>query len=265
MRIFDNHVHVTPESLDFFASAFMSRGGTGINLVNLSENCNSLDDFTRVYHETEVIAGKLKEKGLEVVVSIGPYPVNLIEMTAKIGRESAKDVFKKAIDVAIGEIADGRANAIGEVGRPHFPTDEKIVEDSEEIMRYIFEGTKDNDIPVILHTESIDAEGMCSIMRIAGDVGKESKVVKHFSLPIFEKNCGIVPSVPASRSNARAAPWGREGFFLETDFAGDMGKPNFVLPPDSVPKRVQMLVQEGVDTEKIATSMEFYRKFYSLD
>ncbi|MCW6159135.1 MAG: hypothetical protein LVQ63_06640, partial [Thermoplasmatales archaeon] len=133
------------------------------------------------------------------------------------------------------------------------------------IMDYIFQMTADKDIPVILHTESLDSSGMCELMKKARRNGKNSFVVKHFSSPIFTENCEIVPSVPAGRSNARAAPWGKTGFFLETDFAGDENNPNFVLPADSVPKRVTMLIQEGVDKDRIEVSMNFYREFYRLD
>jgi TatD-related deoxyribonuclease len=216
------------------------------------------------YRETIALSRILRAKGLEVVVSIGPYPVNYIEMKGKIGRRESMEVYKKAVDAAILLIEKGEANAIGEVGRPHFGTEFGIIEDSNSIMEYIFQTTADKNIPVILHTESLDSKGMCEVMEMAKKNGKSSLVVKHFSSPIFTENCGIVPSVPAGRKNARAAPWGERGFFLETDFAGDENNPNFVLPADSVPKRVNMLVQEGIEEERIERAMEFYLDFYGL-
>ncbi len=265
MKIFDNHVHLTHSSIDFFIKTFTSAGGTSINLVNLTENCYSLQDFEMKYRETIVISRILRAKGLDVAVSIGPYPVNYVEMKQKIGRRESMEVYKKAVDVAILHIEKGEANAIGEVGRPHFETEFGIIEDSNSIMEYIFQTTADKNIPVILHTESLDSKGMCDVREMAKKNGKNSLVVKHFSSPIFTENCGIVPSVPAGRKNARAAPWGEGGFFLETDFAGDENNPNFVLPADSVPKRVAMLIQEGVDKDRIERSMGYYSEFYRLD
>ncbi|MCL5789077.1 MAG: TatD family hydrolase [Candidatus Thermoplasmatota archaeon] len=265
VKIFDNHVHVTPSSIDFFTSVFTKAGGTSINLVNLTEECLSLDDFRKKYEETISISRTLRERGLEVVVSIGPYPVNIIEMRRLLEREKVLELYRKAVDVAIKLIEEGKANAIGEVGRPHFDTSAEIIEDSNTIMEYIFQESADREIPVILHTESLDSRGMCEIMEMARRSGKYSKVVKHFSQPIFKENCNIIPSVPAGRKNSRSAPWGEKGFFLETDFAGDASKPNFVLPADSVPKRVAMLRQEGVEEDRLERSMSFYREFYGVE
>ena len=262
MIIFDNHVHLKDESIDYFYKRFGMNGGTGLNIVNLTENCFTIDSFVKKYRETELIAKKIMEKGLDVVITIGPYPVNIIEMLKYMEIKEAVSLYEKAIDISVQEIIEHRADAIGEVGRPHFQVDKKIIDASNEIMSYIFSVSKDNDIPVILHTESLDSQGMCGIMELASRVGKRDRIIKHFSQPIFSDNCGIIPSVPANRKNARNVPWGNEGFFLETDFAGDINKPNFVLPADSVPSRIKMLLQEGVEEESINKSMEFYRKFY---
>ncbi len=264
MEIFDNHVHITPESLEYFVNEFRKKGGTGANIVNLTEGCENTDSFLEKYRETEILASKIKEKGIETVVTIGPYPVNIVEMIKHMELKEIINIYEKAVDLAVRDIIEQKAHAIGEVGRPHFPVDESIMEASNHIISYIFYASKDNDIPVILHTESLDSDGMCSIMKMASLAGKKDKVVKHFSQPIFTENCGIIPSIPANRKNARLAPWGKEGFFLETDFAGDISKPNFVLPVDSVPKRIMMLIQEGIDRERIEISMNFYKKFYKL-
>lgn len=264
MIIFDNHVHLKNESIDFFVKKFKKNGGTSLNLINLTEDCFTAEEFKIKYLHTEKIASILRSHDLEVVITIGPYPVNIIHMNKHKSIEECIDLYKKAVDAAVREVNEGRAHAIGEVGRPHFPVPETIMEASNNILSYIFSVTSDNSIPVILHTESLDTKGMCEIMKLAERNGKKDKIVKHFSQPIFNENCSIIPSVPASRKNARLAPWGQEGFFLETDFAGDINNPNFVLPADSVPGRVKMLVQEGVAEEKIETSMKFYRSFYNL-
>lgn len=264
MKIFDNHVHLRPDTVQFFLKAYKKAGGTSLNLVNLTESCFTIEEFISKYEETISISNSLRENGLEVVVTIGPYPVNYITLWEKLGSVRGKEVFQKAIDKAITMIEEGKANAVGEVGRPHFQVDPDILQESNEIMEYIFQATSDKAIPVILHTESLDVTGMCKIMEMARKKGKESLVVKHFSQPIFDENCGIVPSVPANRKNGRNAPWGRTGFFLETDFAGDEKNPNFVLPPDSVPRRVTMLLQEGIEREKIESSMSFFEDFYKL-
>ena len=173
MEIYDNHVHLTSSSIDFFLNVFTKAGGTSLNLVNLTEDCFLLEDFERKYDQTISISKILEEKGLHVVVSIGPYPVNYVEMREKIGKDKALEIYRKAVDSAVRRVEEGMANAIGEVGRPHFPTSQEIVEESNGIMEYIFQSTSDNDIPVILHTESLDSTGMCDVMKMARNSGKE--------------------------------------------------------------------------------------------
>lgn len=264
MKIFDNHVHLRRDTVDFFLQRFLKKGGNGINLINLTEGCLNLEQFKTKYDETILLSQKLRKEGLTVVTTIGPYPVNYIGLRETLGKEKSMNLYFKAIDSAIRLIEDGNANAIGEVGRPHFDTPKEIISESNEIISYIFASTKDKDIPIILHTESLDSKGMCELMELAKKNGKKDRIVKHFSQPVFVENCGMIPSVPASRKNARLAPWGKQGFFLETDFAGDESDPDFVLPADSVPSRVAMLLQEGVEEDKIEYSMSFFERFYNL-
>jgi len=141
MRIFDNHVHLRSSSIDFFLNAFKKAGGTSINLVNLTEDCFSLEEFKRRYEETINISRILREKGLEVVVTIGPYPVNIITMKERMGIGETVEIYRNAVDAAIRLIEEQRANAIGEVGRPHFDTSDEIKEGSKVIMEYIFQST----------------------------------------------------------------------------------------------------------------------------
>jgi TatD-related deoxyribonuclease len=81
-------------------------------------------------------------------------------------------------------------------------------------------------------------------------------VIKHYCGPLVlaDEHHGLVPSVICGRSNLRAAlqkdPDGR--FLLETDYIDEPTRPNVVMPPDTVPKRVLGLLQNGEMTEAAA-------------
>ena len=262
LTIFDNHVHIKNEAIDFYVKIYKKHGGTALNLVNLTESCGNLECFIAEYERNIKVSKILRENGLEVVVTIGPYPVNIIDMHRYYNSGEIFEIYRNATRKAIKLIDEGKANAIGEVGRFHFEVDKIYQEEANEILKMIACEAHDQNIPIIIHSESLDDRGMCELFNDLNKNCGNLKIVKHFSRPIFNLNCGIIPSVPASRDNARKAPWGKKGFFVETDFAGDESNPNFVLPPDSVPKRVKMLIQEGVEIDDINTSMNFYREFY---
>ncbi len=262
LTVFDNHIHLKNESLDFIISTFKNEGGTGLNLINLTEDCQNIECFVSEYERNIRLSKLLRDKGLDVIVTLGPYPVNIMRLREKLSFSDTYEIYEKATDEAIKAVNENHASAIGEVGRFHFPIDERLQEEANTILKMIAAKAHDFDIPLIIHSESLDENGMCELLAfLEKGVGK-LKVVKHFSQPVFNLNCSIIPSVPASRKNARMAPWGKKGFFLETDFVGDYRKPNYVLPPDSVPKRIKMLLQEGVDPDDINKSMEFYKEFY---
>jgi Predicted metal-dependent hydrolase (urease superfamily) len=262
LTIFDNHVHIKNETIDFYVQGYKKSGGTALNLINLTENCVNLECFIAEYERNIKVSRILRESGLDVIVTIGPYPINILAMHRIFNSTEIFEIYRMATKHAIKLISEGKANAIGEVGRFHFEVERTYQEEANEILKMIACEAHDQNIPLIIHSESLDDRGMC---QLSNDLTKSCgnlKIVKHFSKPIYNLNCGIIPSVPASRDNARKAPWGKKGFFLETDFAGDENNPNFVLPLDSVPRRVKMLMQEGVDIDNINSSMNYYKDFY---
>ncbi len=255
---YDNHLHLSPSGRNIDAlKEFKAAGGTGLTLVTLpypEVMISDETDFMRSFKITLSLAEKGREMtGLDINVSVGPYPVLLIPLAERFGLERAERMMIKGMEDAASLVADGKANSLGEIGRPHFPVDDqRIMDASNRILLRGMELAHEVDCPVIIHCESepYTDGSLADMARQAGlDPGK---VIKHSSPPWVteEETHGVMPSIPASRSLIREALSKSGRFMIETDFIDDPNKPNAIMAVTSVPKRVKGLSQSGELSEE---------------
>lgn len=252
--IFDNHLHLNPEGRLLEAvDMFRKSGGDSFNLVNLPDNYLPLENYyAELYERTIKIADMIKsERGLEVPVTLGPYPLDYLRFKEK-GFDPVEEL-RKGVDLAARYISEGRAHAIGEVGRPHFPVPEEVMEHSNSIIEYSMEKAGELHCPVILHTDDLGPEGYKLMEKLALKAGlKLSMVVKHHALPEdLAIESLIQKSILASKSNTRKAAASGKPFLLETDYVDDINLGWKVIPPDSVPRRAILLKSELPQWESI--------------
>jgi TatD-related deoxyribonuclease len=193
-----------------------------------------------------------EKTSVKVYTSLGPYPVELLRLEEKIGLEKGKGVMLRGMDIAGKFVEEGQAVALGEIGRPHFPVSEKIMEISNEVMKYGMQLATDIGCAVVLHTESASPEVFKELAELADSVGlPRNKVVKHYSPPIVreEDNYGLFPSVLAGEKAVKEALSKGTRFMLETDFLDDPKRPGAVLGIKTVPKRTKALLEEGILSE----------------
>ena len=250
--IYDNHIHMDPKGRNLAAiKDFVEAGGTGFTLVNMPYHhipVSTSEDLLKGYETTMSQAITVREKfGLKVNVAVGPYPVLLIGLAERFGIEEAEKIMIRGMDIAAELVAEGRVEAIGEVGRPHFPVSDQINEASERILQYGMEKARECSCPVIIHSESSD-----ETMQWLADVADKARldrgmVIKHVSPPLVleSENKGILPSVAASRSSIREAVSKGNRFMLETDYIDSLERPDVVLPVTTVPKRIKGLLSSG--------------------
>ncbi len=260
--VYDNHIHLRPDGEGIAAlKRFQKAGGTGLTLVNLPYphiEVKDVEGFREGYGLTIRTAEKAREETeLTVNVAIGPYPVTFLHLREAIGVERAYEEMIKAVDIAAGLVQEGMAQAIGEVGRPHFPSDEEAMELSNEILLHAMRSAAECSCPVIIHSESATVETMEGFARMADAAGLErGMVVKHLAPPLTtrEESFGLIPSLPASRSAIRQALQKGGEFLIETDFIDDPQRPGAAMDVVSVPKRVKGLMQSGEFSEEQAYS-----------
>ena len=195
------------------------------------------------------------ETDLLINIAVGPYPVLIIPLAETYGLEKAEEIMIKGMEDAARDVAEGKAVAIGEIGRPHFPVSAEIREASDRILLRGMELAKENRVPVIIHCES-DENTDRSLAELADTAGLDrGMVVKHSSPPWVtpEETHGVMPSIPASKSNLKEAlAKGTDRFMMETDYIDDPEKPGTIMSVNTVPKKVTAWVSNGqVSSESI--------------
>ena len=212
--ILDNHAHLEPlvgrhvEAVRDFERA----GGTHIIISHLPYDhlrVSTADDFRRGFEETVRLKDRVNaETGVKAYATVGPYPVELLRLEKAEGLERAKETMIRGMDIAAEFVREGKAIAIGEVGRPHFPVPKTLLDASNEIMAYAMRLGKELGCAVVLHTESATPESMLELAEMADRAGLPRwRLVKHYCPPLVleEENHGLMPSVLAGKDAVKEA------------------------------------------------------------
>ena len=257
MLIFDNHLHLRRDGrfLDAVLD-FKKSGGTHFVLCHLPMINLVIKDknYESSFQVTLDMADEIRSKiDIEVFVTVGPYPVDYINLKKKFGRKQTIDIMKEGMDCASSLCEEKKCIAIGEIGRPHFPVNKQIIDDSNSILFYGMEKANEVGVPVVLHTESTTPIQCKELMEMGKKAGlPPNKIVKHYSPPLIlkDENYGLMPSVLASRKNIQDALQKGFRFMMETDYIDDLRRPGAVLSPKTVPKRTHEMIEKGLLTEE---------------
>ncbi|HIH00505.1 TPA: metal-dependent hydrolase [Thermoplasmata archaeon] len=259
--ILDNHVHLEPRigrNVDAVRD-FERLGGTHLIVSHLPYSevrVNSAEDFRSSYDVTVSTVERINsETGVKAFATVGPYPVELLGFERRLGLEAGKDMMIAGMDIAAEFVREGKALAIGEVGRPHFPVPEDVWKASNEILLHGMRLAQEVDCAIVLHTESGTPRTMVELAEMADSVGLDrGRVVKHYSPPAVlpEENSGLMPSVLAGKEAVQEALSKGTRFMMETDFLDDPRRPGAVLAITTVPKRTKTLIERGQMTEEQA-------------
>lgn len=259
--ILDNHVHLEPckgrnvEAVRDFARA----GGTHLIVSHLpydEARVHSAADFRKGYDITVSMVERINsETGVKAYATVGPYPVELLRLEKRLGLEKAKGIMIDGMDIAAEYVREGKALAIGEVGRPHFEVSSLLMEASNDILLHGMSLAREVDCAIVLHTEVGSKESMTALAKMADKAGLDrARAVKHYSPPIVlpEENSGLMPSVLAGKDAVREALSKGTRFLMETDFLDDPSRPGAVMAITTVPKRTVGFIERGLMTEEQA-------------
>lgn len=255
--VLDNHIHLQEQGDNIEAvKRFERAGGTHLILSHLPyHDLRGWDEngYEPIYERTVRLAERCSKKtSIQIFTTLGPYPVDLVDLEKKVGLEKGEKILMEGMDLASKYIEQEKAIALGEIGRPHFDVSKEIFEASNRIMKYGMERAAELDCPVVLHTESTTPDICKEIGELADDVGlKRGKVVKHYSPPLVteDENHGLFPSILASAKNIKKAISKSNRFMLETDYLDDPKRPGAVLGIKNVPKKTRQLYEEGIIKE----------------
>ena len=272
----DNHIHVDSingEGPIETANKFHRAGGSYMIIPNkptwtVSDDCSFKDAMELVIEYVEEINRITEVKAFAVV---GAHPAEL-SRRIKAGEdiENAEKLMRKALETAQSLVLEGKAVAIGEVGRPHYPVSSEELDVHNRLISHAMELAKDAGCPVQLHTESAGPEQFLEFAQMADKVGiPRNKIIKHFSGPFVlkEENHGLIPSLIATKDVVKDGLKKGKILLMETDYLDDITRPGAVLGPKTVPRRTIEMINSGLLSEDDAYTIHVdnVEKIYGVD
>ena len=266
--ILDNHFHLNRNGRFLEAARdFKHAGGTDLVLVHcpdFSAPPTTKKGHTETYADTVKMAEEVrKEIGLGVRVVLGPHPAAFaqqfsawIEESGEQGAERAMENYRNSIDAALAFVHEGKAHAIGEVGRPHWEVEQRIWDLSNTLLLETMHLAHQEGIALQLHVEGELESTYNDMVSMAKKAGlAEKKLIRHYAPPNVAQKMtrGITPSVLIGKGAIEELMSTVEscsnGFLLETDYMDDLRRPGAVLGPKTVPKRTHQLLEAGLDED----------------
>ena len=255
--IWDTHLHLDLEARGLSAAQdFSNAGGTHICLVHKpsfpSRLPQSIEQVDQAYRKTLDLAAMVRERvEIEVRVILGPHPVVWEKQIHTLGMEESSQLHLDSVELALNYCAEGKAVALGEVGRPHYQVTEEIWSAANTQLENVMRMASQAGFPIQLHVEDNGAETNAELAEICDRSGLSRKnAVHHYASADVSQSFthGLSSSVSMGKGSIFdlmntfdkcASTW-----TMETDYLDDPNRPGAVLGPKTVPKRTQQLVED---------------------
>ena len=255
--IWDTHLHLDLEARGLSAAQdFSNAGGTHICLVHKpsfrSGLPQSIEQVDQAYRKTLDLAAMVRERiEIDVRVILGPHPVVWEKQIHTLGMERSSQLHLDSVELALNYCAEGKAVALGEVGRPHYQVTEEIWSAANTQLETVMRMASQAGFPIQLHVEDNGAETNAELAEICDRSGLSRKnAVHHYASADVSQSFthGLSSSVSMGKGSIFdlmntfdkcASTW-----TMETDYLDDPNRPGAVLGPKTVPKRTQQLVDD---------------------
>jgi len=274
--ITDNHIHVDPINgvgpLEV-AKIFERAGGKVMIIPNkptwtVGKSCSFDESMELVIKYVDEINENTDVKAFAVV---GAHPAELSRRVENgMSIDMAEKMMRGTFESAQKLIIEGKAIAIGEIGRPHYEVSAEEMEVHNRLILYAMELAADADCAIQLHTESAEEKQFLEFAEMADKSGiQKHKVIKHFSGPLVARNenHGLTPSLIATKKVIVEGIKKGNNFLMETDFLDMNDRPGAVLGPKTVPRRTKALLENGTFSEEdvYKIHVENVEKVYGID
>lgn len=259
LPVLDAHIHLDPYGSPVEAvNHFRKAGGTHLLIIHkpyhhLKEL--SVEDHRRSFDTTVEMCELANRNGVKAWCVVGPYPGNLPHLAKEVGDQKAEEIHLQSLEIAFEMFDEGLTVGVGEIGRIHYQADEKYQRSCDRILETAMSEASGRGCPVILHTESPrDNPNLFKHIAKMADATnlQRKKVVKHYSgweAADPDVGMGLSVSMQARRNNIENALYRGLDFLLETDYIDDKKRPNVVMPPDTVPKKIGWAYRKDILTE----------------
>ncbi len=255
--IWDTHLHLDLEARGLSAAQdFSNAGGTHICLVHKPSFRlglpQSIEQVDQAYRKTLDLATMVRERiEIDVRVILGPHPVVWEKQIHTLGMEISSQLHLDSVELALKYCAEGKAVALGEVGRPHYQVTEEIWSAANTQLETVMRMASQAGFPIQLHVEDNGAETNAELAEICDRSGLDRKnAVHHYASADVSQSFthGLSSSVSMGKGSIFdlmntldkcASTW-----TMETDYLDDPNRPGAVLGPKTVPKRTQQFVDD---------------------
>jgi TatD-related deoxyribonuclease len=254
----------------------MDAGGTYLIIVHKPyKRVPNLDisEYERAFRTTIEMKGLASDLGAKADCVVGPYPGDLPYQCEALGADRALELQLSAVGLAMDLLDSGEVLGIGEVGRVHFPVAPEMQNLCDRILLKAMEGASKRRAPVVLHTESLSSNE--NLMAHLGDLCDKAglsreRAIKHYSDPKTVRSAfavGLSASMLCRKDFLREMLIDGTYPLLETDYIDDPSRPDVVLPPDSVPKKVRWARETGLldDDAQYELMVLAPRRIYGID
>ena len=259
--IWDTHIHLDLKARGLSAARdFANAGGTDICLVHKPTFSTalpeSIEQVRNAYDATLSLAESVRKNvDLGVHVVLGPHPVVWEKQIHTLGIEIATQLHLDSVELALEYCGEGKAVALGEVGRPHYPVSDEIWSAANAQLESIMHMASQSDVPIQLHVENNGSQTNQELASMCDRSGlNRSKAIHHYApANVSEKfTHGLSSSVSMGKNSISELISSFEKctstWTMETDYLDDPKRPGAVLGPKTVPKRTQNLVGDLLNT-----------------
>jgi len=252
----DSHIHLDPIGGPVKAvERFLDAGGTHLVIVHKPYSKGpilDLSDYGTAFKTTVKMKDLACSIGAKANCVVGPYPGELPHQIEAMGPDMALELQLSAVGLALDMLDSGEVLGLGEVGRVHFPVAPEVQNLCDKVLIKAMEGASRRKAPVVLHTESITSNEnlMAHLGELCDRAGlSRERAIKHYSDPKTVRSAfdmGLSASMLCRKDYLREMLETGTYPLLETDFIDDPTRPDVVLPPDSVPKKVRWAREAGL-------------------
>lgn len=277
LPVLDSHIHLDPDgSPNRAVQRFIDAGGTHLVIVHKPYSRGpvlDIDSYGKAFKTTVRMKELACSQGVGAYCVVGPYPGELPHQIEVLGTDRALELQLSAVGLALDMLDSGDIIGIGEVGRVHFPVASEVQDLCDKILIKAMEGASRRSAPVVLHTES-KASNESLIQHLAELCDRAGldrmRAIKHYSDPSTVRSAfdlGLSASMLCRKDMLREMLEARTYPLLETDFIDDPLRPDVVLPPDSVPKKVRWARDAGLldDDVHYELMVSVPKKAYGID
>ncbi len=261
--ISDAHAHISNKGIGphEYAKRFKRCGGWFIALVSLPPYHyglgSSLNDLIKSFNIHIELCNIIRSCGIKVSCILGLHPayIDRIVKEYQNRHEKVLEIVNKGIETVEKYIKEGRADGVGEIGRPHYKTIPEVFSLCDYVMIKALEIVDDYDVVLHLHLEDRGILTVLSIKELSKGLLSESRkhrvIFHHASLRTSNYACNygfsstIVGRYPLLKKFFDENKELSDYVMIESDYIDDPRRPGVVMYPWEIAKEATKLLSES--------------------